>query len=389
LCTLGPDKLKGALRRRAAADIMAQMPPEEDSVMSEAGSADPRSNLRPEREAYYERIAGYDLSPLWEVNRRLVTPEPVIEAKPHLWDYQAIRASLLESAELITTKEAQRRVLILENPGLDKSHRIVESLFAGLQLIMPGEIAPAHRHSPAALRFIMEGEGAYTAVGGERSYMKPGDFIITPAWAWHDHGHEGDRPVVWMDGLDIPMVAAFGPLFFEIHPADQAPDSVPPGDSQARWGANMRPVGQSWDKPESPIFNYPYERSREALEQMHRHADWDPASGLKMQYVNPTTGGSAMPTISTFLQLLPKGFSGETWRTTEGQVFSCTEGSGRVTVENGEETVTMDWKEKDIFCVPCWMPHRLEADEDSVLFCFSDRVAQEKLGIWREVRGHA
>lgn len=357
--------------------------------MSDAGTVNEHSNLRPEREAYYARMADYELSPLWEVNRRLVTPEPVIDAVPHLWDYDEIRSGLLESADLISTQEANRRVLILENPGLDSSHRIVESLFAGLQLIMPGEVAPAHRHSPAALRFIMEGEGAYTAVGGERSYMKPGDFIITPAWAWHDHGHDGDGPVVWMDGLDIPMVALFGPLFFENYPEDQAPDSVPPGDSQARYGANMRPVGQGWSKPESPIFSYPYDRSREALEKLRGAADWDACEGIKMQYVNPTSGESAMPTIATFLQLLPRGFKGETWRTTEALVYSVTEGTGRVHVTKGEETVTINWKEKDIFCVPCWIPHRLEADSDAVLFSYSDRAAQQKLGIWREIRGTA
>jgi gentisate 1,2-dioxygenase len=170
---------------------------------------------------------------------------------------------------------------------------------------------------------------------------------------------------------------------------DQAPDQVPPGDSLARYGANMRPVGQAWTKKESPIFNYPYERSRDALEQLRAGAEWDPCCGLKLQYVNPTTGESAMPTISTFLQLLPKGFKGETWRTTEGLVYSCTEGSGRVIVQKGEETITMDWKEQDIFCVPCWMPHHLEANEDAVLFSYSDRVAQEKFGIWREIRGTA
>lgn len=357
--------------------------------MTRAGTANPDSNLRSERENYYRRIDDYALSPLWEVNRRLVTPEPVIESVPHLWDYAAIRETLLESGELITTSEAQRRVLILENPGLDKSHRILESLFAGLQLIMPGEIAPAHRHSPAALRFVVEGEGAYTAVSGERSWMKPGDFIITPAWAWHDHGHEGDGPVVWLDGLDIPMVASFGPLFFEVNPEDQAPETVPPGDSLARWGANMRPVGESWTKPESPIFSYPYDRSREALETLRNGSDWDPCCGLSLAYINPTTGGSAMPTISTFLRLLPAGFTGETRRTTEGQVFTVTEGAGTAFVETGTETVAISFKEKDIFCIPCWMPHRFEADSDAVLFCFSDRTAQEKLGIWRETRGTA
>lgn len=351
-----------------------------------AGSAGARTA---EREAYYARIAENGLSPLWEVNRRLVTPEPAIDAVPHLWDYAAIRNTLLESGTLITAKEAQRRVLILENPGLDGSHRITESLFAGLQLIMPGEVAPAHRHSPAALRFIVEGEGAYTAVSGERSWMKPGDFIITPAWAWHDHGHEGDAPVVWLDGLDIPMVAAFGPLFFEMYPDDQAPEDVPAGDSQARWGANMRPVNQGWSRPESPIFCYPYDRSREALEQLRRHADHDPCDGIRMQYVNPVTGDSAMPTISTFLQLLPGGFAGATRRTTEGVVYAVTEGTGRVEVDLPGGMRTLAWKPKDIFCVPCWMPHRLFADDggDAVLFSFSDRTAQEKLGIWRETRG--
>jgi gentisate 1,2-dioxygenase len=356
------------------------------NMPDQAGSAGART---PEREAYYARIAEGAMSPLWEVNKRLVTPEPVIDSIPFLWDYDALRETLLESGTLITAREAQRRVLILENPGLDNTHRIVESLFAGLQLIMPGEIAPAHRHSPAALRFIIEGEGAYTAVGGEKSYMKPGDFIITPGNAWHDHGHEGDGPVVWLDGLDIPMVAAFGPLFFDMYPDDQAPESVPPGDSQARWGANMRPVNATWSNPESPIFAYPYDRSREALEKLREGAEWDPCGGLKLAYVNPTTGGSAMPTISTFLQLLPKGFAGATWRTTEGIVYSPTEGTGRVEVDTADGTVTLNWKPRDIFCVPCWMPHRLYADEHAVLFSFSDRVAQDKLGIWRELRGNA
>jgi gentisate 1,2-dioxygenase len=355
--------------------------------MGESGTANANSNLRSEREEYYKRIGAYNLSPLWEVNRRLVTPEPIIDSIPYLWDYNTIRPMLLESGDLITTKEANRRVLILENPGLNNSHRILESIFAGLQMIMPGEIAPAHRHSPAALRFIIEGSGAYTAVSGERSYMEPGDFIITPAWSWHDHGHDGDDPMVWMDGLDIPIVAAFGGLFFETYPEDTAPARVPPGDSQARYGYNLRPVGQTWNKKESPIFSYPYARSREALEQLRKSAEWDSCCGLMMEYINPITGCSAIPTLSTFLQLLPKGFKGDVWRTTEALVYSCIEGKGRCFVKMGDENLTIDFKEKDIFCVPCWMPHTMEAGEgDSVLFVYSDRASQDKLGIWRELK---
>jgi gentisate 1,2-dioxygenase len=339
------------------------------------------------REAYYGRVGTQNLSPLWTT--RLVPPQPKdhVRSVPYLWDYDnVVRPMLLEAGPLITAKEAQRRVLTLENPGLGGAHRILESLYAGLQLILPGEIAPAHRHSPSALRFIMEGDGAYTAVSGEKSYMKRGDFIITPSMTWHDHGHEGSAPVVWMDGLDIPMVGTFGPMFFDTYPGERHPERRPPGDSRARYGANMRPVNETWSNPESPIFSYPYERSREALEELRANREWDPIDGLKLEYIDPTRGGSAMPTISTFLQLLPKGFAGATRQTTENSVYSPVEGRGRVIAgENGSETV-MEWKPRDVFVIPCWVPYRFEADEDATLFSFSDRVAQQKLGLWREAR---
>ncbi|MGH7091576.1 MAG: gentisate 1,2-dioxygenase [Stellaceae bacterium] len=339
------------------------------------------------REAYYARVGKLALSPLWTT--RLVPPEPKdhVKAEPYLWDYDnVVRPILMESGPLITAKEANRRVLTLENPGLGGSHRVLESLFAGLQLILPGEVAPAHRHSPSALRFIMEGEGAYTAVSGEKSYMHRGDFIITPSMTWHDHGHEGSAPVVWMDGLDIPMVGTFGPMFFDNYGGDRHPERRLPGDSRARYGANMRPLNESWAKPESPIFHYPYERSRQALEDLRRGSAWDPAAALKLEYIDPTRGGSAMPTISTFLQLLPKGFSGATYRSTENAVYSPIEGKGRAIVGDGEEARAIAWKARDIFAIPCWVPHRLEADADAILFSFSDRVAQQKLGFWREER---
>jgi gentisate 1,2-dioxygenase len=343
------------------------------------------------REAYNTKVAGLDASPLWTT--RLVPPRPqdAVRARPHCWDFDnVIRPALLEAGGLITAHEANRRVLTLENPGLGGSHRILESLYAGVQMILPGECAPAHKHSPSALRFILEGSGGgWTAVAGEKSTMRPGDFIITPSDAWHDHGHDGEGPYFWLDGLDIPMVATFGAMFFDSYPADRAPLTRPAGDSLARFGANMRPVGESWNRPESPIFHYPYERSREALEQLRRAEEWDPYAGLKLTYVDPTRGGSAMPTISAFLQLLPKGFATRSYRTTENTVVSPVEGSGRLIVGEAGAERTLSLKPRDILAVPCWMPFRFEADEDLTLFSFSDRVAQEKLGLWREERGNA
>src|SRR5439155_26674369 len=136
----------------------------------------------PERQAFYQRIAPANLAPLWENLHRMVTPEPRPTAVPAIWHYRDVRPHLMQSGELITAQEATRRVLMLMNPGLGGEASITGSLFAGLQLIMPGEIAPAHRHTQSALRFIIEGHGAYTAVDGERTAMEPGDFVITPSW---------------------------------------------------------------------------------------------------------------------------------------------------------------------------------------------------------------
>ena len=164
----------------------------------------------PEREAFYGRIGAHNMAPLWERLHALVTPQPVTPVLPAIWHYRDVRPHLMRAGELISAEEATRRVLILENPGLKGQTSITHSLFAGLQLIMPGEVAPAHRHTQSALRFIIEGEGAYTAVDGERTTMHPGDFVITPSWTWHDHGNESNEPMVWLDGLDIPIVRLLG-----------------------------------------------------------------------------------------------------------------------------------------------------------------------------------
>src|SRR5438034_10839394 len=193
----------------------------------------------PERQAFYDRIAPANLAPLWENLHRMVTPEPRAAAVPAIWRYREVRPHLMASGGLITAQEATRRVLMLMNPGLGGEASITGSLFAGLQLIMPGEIAPAHRHSQSALRFIIEGHGAYTAVDGERTAMQPGDFVITPSWTWHDHGNETKEPMVWLDGLDIQLVKLLGASFAEGYPDDTQPVSRPEGDSIASCGHNL------------------------------------------------------------------------------------------------------------------------------------------------------
>jgi gentisate 1,2-dioxygenase len=342
------------------------------------------------RQAFYERIAPQHLAPLWEKLHSLVTLEPQSPCRPHVWHYRDVRPHLMEAGRLITAMEATRRVLILENPGFAGQAQVTDSLFAGLQLILPGEIAPAHRHTQTALRFIIEGHGAYTAVEGERTLMQPGDFVITPSWTWHDHGNEGSEPMVWLDGLDIQIVRLLGASFAEGYPDDTQPVSRPEGDSQARFGRNLLPVDWKPASKTSPVFNYPYAESREALAVLARNGAPDPYHGHKLRYVNPASGDWAMPTIGTCLQLLPKGFASLPYRATDAAVYVCVEGDGETVISSlGVGETVLRWGPRDIFVVPGWAAHTHHAATEAVLFSFSDRPVQEKLGLWREARGNA
>ena len=338
------------------------------------------------RNDYYRRLDPHSMAPLWEVLGALVTPAPASRCRPACWRYEDVRALLLESGGIISAREAERRVLVLENPGLRGESRITTSLYAGLQLILPGEVAPAHRHTQSALRFVIEGEGAYTAVDGEKTIMREGDFVLTPAWSWHDHGNESERPMVWLDGLDIPVVALLDASFAERHPDEAQAHSRPPGHAAARYGSGLLPAdppGPAGSGRASPLFSYPYARTREALAGLLRdEGGIDPYHGIRMRYANPLDGGHALTTISAFIQLLPGGFRGEAHRSTDAAVFSVVEGTGRTRV--GDEV--FEWGPRDTFVVPSWRPRRHEAEGEAVLFSFSDRAIQERLGLWREER---
>jgi gentisate 1,2-dioxygenase len=336
-----------------------------------------------ERKAFYERIDRENLTPLWQVLGELVPPRPHSPCVPTLWRYETVRPYLIEAGTIITAKEAERRVLVLENPGLRGTSSITHTLYAGLQLILPGEVAPSHRHAQSALRFVVEGRGAYTAVDGERTTMHPGDFIITPSWTFHDHGNPGSEPVIWLDGLDIPLVAFLDAGFAERYPEEVQPVTKAEGDNLARYGATLLPLEYTSDSRTTPIFNYPYARTRETLDRLHRNRPPHPCHGLKMQYANPSTGGYPMPTIAAFIQLLPGGFQGKRYQSTDGTVYTVVEGRGRSVVAEQ----IFEWAPRDIFVVPSWCRVSHEAHEDAVLFSFSDRPVQKALGLWREEPG--
>jgi gentisate 1,2-dioxygenase len=345
------------------------------------------TNPHPDRSKLYEDMSPYHLTPLWEVLHALVPPQPKTPCVPALWQYEQVRPFLLRAGSAITAEEAIRRVLILENPALRGQSCITQSLYAGLQLILPGEVAPSHRHTQSALRFIVEGSGAFTAVDGERSTMHPGDFIITPKMAWHDHGHDGAEPMVWLDGLDIPIIRFFDAGFAENSAAKAQAQTKAEGASFAAYGHNMAPLRR--DSPygnTSPIFSYPYARTREALSDLERFEAVDPWDGFKLRYTNPLTGGSPMPTMQTFMQRLPKGFAGLPYRQTDGTVFSVVEGSGQAVIESHHGSLSYSFRARDHFVVPSWHTLRLLSAEGCVLFSYSDRPIHQSLGIHREER---
>lgn len=334
------------------------------------------------RADYYERIGAQHMTPLWEVLGALVPPQPRSPVQAHRWCYAEMRERVMEAGRLISAEEAERRVLILENPALRGQSCITQSLYAGLQLIMPGEVAPAHRHTQSALRLVLDGEGAYTAVDGERTTMRRGDFIITPAWTWHDHGNLGKEPVVWLDGLDIPIVRFLDAGFAERSEQSSQQPLRPEGDALARFGANMLPVDYE-PRPADPtrVFVYPFTRTKEALVAISQGTP-DPHHGFKLRYVNPATGASPMPTIGAFAQRLPAGFETQPVRSTDGTVHVCLEGRAEVRV--GDQTWHV--QENDVVVVPSWHTLQWRASQDTILFSFSDRPVQQALGLWREAR---
>jgi gentisate 1,2-dioxygenase len=282
---------------------------------------------------------------------------------------------------LISAEDAERRVLMLENPGLPGTGLITNSLFCGLQTIGPGEIAPAHRHSSNALRLIIESDGAYSNVAGERIVMHRGDLVLTPSWAWHDHGHQGSKPAIWLDALDLAFGYLFGKIFREDWPADSPSMSFETGrNASARNGVNLLPMEHSLQFNHPLLLAYPYERTRESLDRLVRHGSVHPVHGVKMRYANPRDRGFVFPTIAAFIQWLPKTFRGRPYRSTESTVFFVIEGDGTITAGNEQ----FAFKQDDVFVVPPWTQHSIESASECVLFNYSDRAAQVACGFWRE-----
>jgi gentisate 1,2-dioxygenase len=336
------------------------------------------------RKGFYDRIATRSMAPLWEVLRGIAPPEPVTGLAAHVWRWEECRSYLIEAGDLLSADEAQRRALLLENPTLSGKSRTTGTLTGAIQLVLPKEVAPAHRHTQTAVRFVIESDGGFTTVDGERTPMRPGDFIVTPSWAFHDHGNHGETPLLFLDVVDMPISAFFSTGFSGLHNDAQQLVTRPEGDSLARFGAGLLPLeAKSPYGLASPVFNYPYQRTRAALATIARNSRPDVHWGHTLRFSNPVNGGWATPTIANWMTLLPPDFITEPLRSTDALIIAVAEGSG--TVQAGERRLILG--PGDVVVVPNWSWRHFSAGPDGcVLFVASDRAAQEKLDLWREER---
>jgi gentisate 1,2-dioxygenase len=339
----------------------------------------------PELVRFYQELEAANAGALWTVANKIEPWEPVSESVPMLWQYEALRPKVLRALELVTPEQAGRRVVYLANPGRTDVTAAVGWLYSGLQVMGPGECASSHRHSASALRFILEGSGAFTNVDGHKMTLGHNDFVLTPNGTWHEHGvAEGGSVCIWQDGLDIPLMNALEANFYEVHPELQQAVTYPVDDSTASWaGAGLRPAGLDWQKRYSPLLKYEWAPTYEALLRFAAASDGSAYDGILMDYVNPDTGGPVMMTMGASMQLLRPGEHTKAHRQVGSFLYTVAKGSG-FSVINGQR---FDWKERDIFAVPAWAFHEHangSASEDACLFAFHDLPVMRALGLYRE-----
>jgi gentisate 1,2-dioxygenase len=346
-----------------------------------------RANVEdtPELLAYYDELDQLKAGALWTVANKIEPWQPQSSSVPVLWRYRDLRDHVLRSVDLVSPEKAGRRVVYLNNPGRQDVAAAVGWLYSGLQVMRPGERASAHAHSASALRFIMEGKGAYTIVDGHKMTLGANDFVLTPNGTWHEHGvSEEGSTCIWQDGLDIPLINALEANFYIVHPELQQAVTHPVDDSTGIWGATaLVPADDKWSRAYSPLLKYEWAPTYEALVRHAKVSDGSPYDGVLMNYINPKTGGPVMQTIGASMQLLRAGEHTKAHRHTGSFIYQVAKGKG-YSIINGQR---FDWQERDIFCVPSWAFHEhanLSESDDACLFCFNDLPIMKALGLYRE-----
>ncbi|MFC4029934.1 cupin domain-containing protein [Streptomyces polygonati] len=333
--------------------------------------------------SFYADLAAVDLHPLWTITRDLLPPSPRPRSVPWLWSAPVLTELAEQALRLVPVERGgERRVLSLGNPGLGGLPYVAGTLWGAIQCLGQGETAPAHRHTPGAIRFILSGDGVATTVDGDVCDMHPGDLVLTPSWNWHDHSSTGDGPMLWFDGLDLPMIEALDAVFFEPYPDLRQPDESPHNRSETSAGPGPRFVSGAvrdvLDAEPSPLLVY---RWADTDRELSRLAAESGDCLVSLEFVNPQTGASVLPTMNCGMHRLTPGATTQPVRRTGNTVFVVHRGAGSSVIEGQ----WFDWSAGDMFVVPSWaaVEHASAAGAD--LFSIGDSPVLRALGIYREL----
>ncbi len=335
------------------------------------------SDLDAELANFYADVSSVDLEPLWTQTKQLVPAAPAPAAVPWLWRGATLRALAHRARELITIERGgERRVLGLANPGLGGAPYATPTLWGAIQVLGPDESAPAHRHAAAAIRFVLEGEGVWTTVDGDGCRMGPGDLVLTPAWTFHDHSNGGEAPMLWFDGLDLPLVNALDASFFEHH-ADLRQPVLGFDLSEDRYGTGLVPYPRAAaGAAHSPLYVYRWAQTDALLTRLAATAD-EPMTSV--EFTSPTTGAAALPTLTSAMHRIEPGRRTASRRKAGSSVFVVYRGEGR-TVIGGK---AFEWSPGDMFVAPSWAAVDHEAEASSDLFELSDEAVLRALHLFR------
>jgi gentisate 1,2-dioxygenase len=333
----------------------------------------------PALDALYADLSGEHLQPLWELHG-LLTPAPRVRSVPYRWRADDLAKLARRAGDLVPIERGgDRRVLAMSNPGLDGAPFISSTLWAAVQYLQPHEAAPAHRHTPAALRFVLDGQGVYTLVDGDPVAMSRGDLVLTPSWTFHEHHNPGESPMMWLDVLDLPVVAALDAVFFEQGPdADVDRASATRSSAERRWGsgAGLVPAGTTDLPSHSPLLVYRWQHTDAALDAL---LETDDVPDATVRFRDPSRDRDVMPTMRCEMRRVLAGTSTRTDRQTGTRVCAVLDGTGTVTL--GGESFGLS--PGDVFVVPSWCTHQLHAQSRLDVFITSDSPVLEALGLHR------
>ena len=347
----------------------------EDNAMSAT-----QKDVGEQLEELYLDLAREHLQPLWTQERDLVPWSPKPAAVPWLWRWKSLQALATRSGDLVTLdRGGDRRVIMMSNPGLGGKPFATPTLMGNIQFLGPHESAPAHRHSPDAIRFVLQGEGVWTTVEGDACDMHPGDLVLTPNWTWHDHSNDTDDPMIWFDGLDVPTALALDATFFELYPSDLQPQPTVHNRSTRTFGGRgLLPLGAAdSSRNHSPLFIYRWADTEAALDAMLEEQGGPMVS---LQFVDPTSGRPVLPTIGCEMHRIAPGGRSKPVRKVGNSVFVVYRGHG-ASVINGQR---FDWGPGDSFVTPSWAVVDHEAKTAADVFAITDRPVLEALGLYRE-----